>query len=496
MDITKYFCRTSNDKLDGRPLNVSVPGASPSSTLCAARELNELQEQKEVKTKRQVLPGKIKKEVAHYAWKHGNPEARRWASKKYPNFVFKRETVRDWKLKYQEHFESNAQEEGCFTFTVRKQGRPSMVSDELATEIKSILHNLRVSGGAISRKTVIAIGNGVMSARCPEMMSKNGGSVHLSTKWARGILKSMNWVKRRGTTAKREMNPALYEELTFTWKRKIANAIFENCIPKEMILNFDQTPLGYTAPNKATFTQEGSRSVPIANVDDKRQITGTFCVNILGDFLPIQLIYSGITDRCHPRVKFPESFHITHSSNHWSNELIVIEYLKKIIFPYLKKKREDLKLQDNAKALLIFDVFKGQTTSAVNELLRNNNIVVIHVPNNHTNLFQPLDISVNKSAKCYIAEKYQDWYAEKVLDQLNNGVNAHDIKVDVRLSIIKPLHARWIIDMYKHLKNSRSIIINGFRKAHITKAVTESINLANLCENPFQEINIVVEKSK
>ena len=117
--------------------------------------------------------------------------------------------------------------------------------------------------------------------------------------------------------------------------------------------------------------------MPIANIDDKRQITGTFCVNIMGDFLPIQLIYSGTTDRCHPRVKFPESFHITHSSNHWSNEAIVIEYLKKITFPYLKKKREDLKLQDDAKALLIFDVFKGQTTSAVNELLYSETITLL-----------------------------------------------------------------------------------------------------------------------
>ena len=82
--------------------------------------------------------------------------------------------------------------------------------------------------------------------------------------------------------------------------------------------------------------------------------------------------------------------------------------------------------------MLIFDVFKGQTTSAVNDLLHENNIIVIHVPNNHTNLFQPLDVSVNKSAKCFIAAKYQDWYAERILNQLKRGVNAHNVKVDVR----------------------------------------------------------------
>ena len=71
-----------------------------------------------------------------------------------------------------------------------------------------------------------------------------------------------------------------------------------------MILNFDQTPLGFTAPRKSTFTGKGVHSVPIANVDDKHQITATFCVNTVGDFLPVQLIYGGVTDKCHPKVNF------------------------------------------------------------------------------------------------------------------------------------------------------------------------------------------------
>ena len=82
--------------------------------------------------------------------------------------------------------------------------------------------------------------------------------------------------------------------------------------------------------------------------------------------------------------------------------------LKKIVFPFVKKKRESLSLSKDAKALLIFDVFKEQTTPAVNDLLQDSNCTVQHVPNNHTNLFQPLDISVNKSAKSFISDKYQE----------------------------------------------------------------------------------------
>ena len=169
-----------------------------------------------------------------------------------------------------------------------------------------------------------------------------------------------------------------------------------------------------------------------------------------------------------------------------------MEYLK-IIFPTLrvnaiKSKRQALKLPENAKALLIFDVFKGQTTSAVNDLLKKNDIIAIHVPNNHINLFQPLDISVNKSAKCFIADKYLDWYAENVLQEFNRGVVTHDVKVDVQLSIMKPLHAKWTIEMYHHLKSSKQIVISGFTKAHITEAISKADQLAQLCENPLADI--------
>ena len=56
------------------------------------------------------------------------------------------------------------------------------MSDELTSEIKSILHNLRVRGGAVTPKSVIAIGNGLLKARCPGMLEENGGSITLTTK--------------------------------------------------------------------------------------------------------------------------------------------------------------------------------------------------------------------------------------------------------------------------------------------------------------------------
>ena len=443
--------------------------------------------------RRQTIPEKIKKEVAYRAWKYGIPEARKWGDKKYPEYKFKRETVRDWKFKYEKYCKENylavSANSSQSLFTMPR-GKPALISEELSSEIKQILSNLRVAGCSISRKVVISVGNGVLATRCPEKMSRNGGKISLTVKWARDILKLMNWVKRRGATAKRTMNPALYDVLAFTWKKKIAEKVFEHKIHNDLILNFDQTPIGFTCPAITTFTEKNAEIVPIGNLDDKRQITGTFVVNLSGEFFPIQLIYTGKTDLCHPKVKFPNVFDINHSPNHWANKEIVMSLLKKIVFPFVNKKRETLSLSKDAKALLIFDVFKGQATPAVNDLLKDNRCIVQHVPNNHNTLFHPLDFSVNKSAKSFISDKYQEWYASEVTSQLGKGIDPYNVKVDVKLTTLKAIHARWIKGFYKHMQTSGSNVKAGFRKAIISEAVKEAEALINLCENPFQEIEI------
>ena len=41
--------------------------------------------------------------------------------------------------------------------------------------------------------------------------------------------------------------------------------------------------------------------------------------------------------------------------------------------------------------------------------------------------------------------------------------------VDLKLSIVKPLGAQWMIELYNHLKSHPEIIQNGFRAAGITE---------------------------
>ena len=102
-------------------------------------------------------------------------------------------------------------------------------------------------------------------------------------------------------------------------------------------------------------------------------------------------------------------------------------------------------------SLVIIDTIKGQDNEEVAKLCRENNCVLVIVPHNLTNKWQPLDITFNKPAKSFIKEKYNIWHTEQVTKQLNEVKDTADVEVSLNLSQVKPLHARWIFEMYKYL---------------------------------------------
>ena len=62
--------------------------------------------------------------------------------------------------------------------------------------------------------------------------------------------------------------------------------------------------------------------------------------------------------------------------------------------------------------------------------------------------------------------RFQEWYSGIIRKQLDDGIEED---VDMRLSIMKPLSAQWIIELYFYLKSHPEIIINGFHAAGILK---------------------------
>ena len=298
--------------------------------------------------------------------------------------------------------------------------------------------------------------------------------MELSRNWALSLLERMKFVKRKATTAKSKESVADFLERKQAFLREVVTTVEMEEVPIELILNWDQTGVKIVPTSNWTMELSGSKRVEMSALTDKRQITAVFCGNMVGDFLPVQLVYKGRTNRCHPRYKFPSGWHISHSPNHWSTEETMVQYVENIIHPYVESVRYTLSC--DSPAVVIMDNFKAQITQKVYELLNSYDIHTCVLPPNTTDRLQPLDVAVNKPAKDFLRRRFDEWYAQQVMLQLE-GKSDEEIEVfdldpiDLSMARMKEVSADWLVQMADYIGENPSFLVNGFIKAGITGAL-------------------------
>ena len=287
-DLGSYFTSVSKDKKASHGSCTIIPRlvkATGNVTAADASAVNAELESFSKKKERQGsshntnIPSCIKEEVGKYAHTYRTQAAIKRFKSKYPHYTFLRTTINNWKRKFNKK-EGVPSESPIF----RKAGRPNIVRDELVQKIKEVIVGVRLSGTVITRRMVTSIGNGVLKTNDLNTLSEFGGTITLTEDWARGILQSMDWVKRKATTGKVEPSAQFLAEGKFTFQKAISTYVYDHDIPTDLIINLDQTPLSYVSPGKYTFNMKGAKHVPIKGVDDKRQITATFAVSASGKF--------------------------------------------------------------------------------------------------------------------------------------------------------------------------------------------------------------------
>ena len=99
---------------------------------------------------------------------------------------------------------------------------------------------------------------------------------------------------------------------------------------------------------------------------------------------------------------------ISANEKHYSNDREALNMLENVITPYVEKQRISFSLDFDHPALLIMDVFKGQMTRSVGELLNENHILLEKVPSNLTYLFQSLEVQgvPNGYVKRFMKKKF------------------------------------------------------------------------------------------
>lgn len=252
----------------------------------------------------------------------------------------------------------------------------------------------------------------------------------------------------------------------------------------------DETGVRIVPSNDSTMARKGSKQVEIIGLDDKRQITAVMACSLTGELLPLQLVYGGKTEKCHPRYTFPPDWHITHSPNHWANTSTTLEWISHVLVPFLVKKREDLQIPPEQPALCILDLFRAHRVEEVIDALKENNIRVAFVPGGCTGEVQPLDLSGNAEFKAELKQCFTSWYATQITSQPDD---AAPIKIDVRLSALKPLHASWLVQSWKALRENVTAIISGWQQSGIVDGLEKAAGDGDAEGN--EEVNIIIDGS-
>ena len=468
MSLFKYgFKRNSPLPLPNGPLSREIPVAAISAAndeVTKALQVGEDDSGKCMKRRGpyQKYTDKEKAEIGKYAMMHGATASLRHFKDRYSELKYT--TICEWKKAIAT--EEKKIQQPVTELKSKKRGRPSMLPDKITTLLMKYIHTIRDAGGIINTAIVIAAGLGIVKKIDPGLLECNDGHVVLQKSWAKYLLNKMDFVKRKATTKKPKFMVSNFEELKDQFLMDIKAIASMEDIPNDMIVNWDQTAIKYIPLSNWTMAKEGSKRVEVAGIDDKRQITATFAASLSGNFLPVQMVYEGKTTKCHPSVKFPEGWHITHTPNHWCNEDTMVDYIAAVIVPYMKEKRKHLGLDSKHVGLVILDEFKGQTTNKVLNLLQTNDLMYVIVPPNCTDRLQPLDVSVNRAAKQFLRNKFENWYADQIIAQ--KDVSKEIQPVDMRMSIVKPVSAKWMISLYNYFLAHPQIIKNGFKNVGIT----------------------------
>ena len=147
---------------------------------------------------------------------------------------------------------------------------------------------------------------------------------------------------------------------------------------------------------------------------------------------------------------------------YYSDKTESLNFVEEIILPYVKSERESLRLETQP-AFIIYDFFRRQTTDTFLDVLKDNSILSTKIPPNMAHVFQPLDLTVNRFRKDFMKGMVSTWFSRQISLEMEDGVELDKIDVDYRLSVFKPLYAKWLVELYNHMSTDevKEIVANG-----------------------------------
>jgi hypothetical protein len=348
----------------------------------------------------------------------------------------------------------------------RGHGPPAALAahPEVESEIKSTLRTLRQHGTPVNHRIIRWIVRGVLELRVPQLLDSFRISAGWISNWARS---EMQWSWRKSTTAASKL-PADWEEQGVRMAMRLAAQIEMYDVHTSLVVNLDQTGVHLVPASFWTYDTAGSTSVAVVGAEDKRQITAVVASSLYGDMLPLQLIFQGKTERCHPPTT-PSSksarVHITHSPNHWSSVETMQQWVDSVLIPYAERCIRRFELRADAAIILVLDVWAVHTSEEFRMYLRQKHprIHLVFVPANCTSKLQVADVALQRPFKSHIRELFNTWAASQIKEQIAAGPEkVVGFAGCFGMAKLKPLVLQWCVDSWQRLCDDNSFAAQGW----------------------------------
>ena len=162
-----------------------------------------------------------------------------------------------------------------------------------------------------------------------------------------------------------------------------------NQFPPQLVVNVDETCWRLVNGQLKTLARRGSSDVAIpTSCSPKTDITVIAACTLAGDRLPLRILATGTTDKCHdkyvncPKLRhhFQRKLTIDHSPRGWSTQEVMIRYLS-----WLKEYCGDRLLH------VVWDLHASHRHESVQEWASQHGIGLTYIPAGQTDQWQPLD---------------------------------------------------------------------------------------------------------
>jgi hypothetical protein len=207
-----------------------------------------------------------------------------------------------------------------------------------------------------------------------------------------------------------------------------------------------------------------------------------------GQVLPFQVIFQGLTSRTLPlmnegrQVCEDAGWHLTYTSNHWSNLDTCKAFVEKILSPYRISQIEELDLPKDQEMMWIIDCWSVHISKDFRAWMKRTSplIHLLFVPANCTSIFQPADVILQRPFKYAFRQEFNKYTMEVIKNQLESS---SDVKVDTKMSTLKPLICQWLFTAWHHITTKLDMVEKGWKHTGLLKAFEPEFKKQAMMDN-------------